>query len=280
MPTAEQVVASSVNLVTLPAIFTKVKEVIDDRHSGAMDLARVLSHDPAMTARVLRLINSAFWGVSRQVDSLSRAVSLLGMLQVHDLVLASSVVAAFDKVRPEMMDVKKFWRGSVYRGLAAAALAREAALVDLGRVFTEALMSDLGHMILYTKFPELVAKTLTKPPISPRELALAESGLIGCDFAQVGGALAEAWKLPPCFGASIRHQNNPHDAGAFALEAALIHIAALLAQADGQAVDPAEIVAHIDPFAWHTIGLSPDCLGKIMPDVNADLSSMIALFGV
>ena len=149
MPTAEQMVASSVTLVTLPAVFFRVKRVVDDQSTTAIDLAKVISADPAMTARVLKLINSAFWGFSGRIESVSRAVSLLGMIHVHDLVLATAVVEAFDRVRPEQMDVAKFWRGSMLRALAATALARRSKLMDLGRVFTEALLSDLGHMVIY-----------------------------------------------------------------------------------------------------------------------------------
>ena len=75
MPTAEQMVASSATLVTLPAIFIRVKSVVDDQSTTAVDLAKVISADPAITARVLKLINSAFWGFSGRIDSVSRAVS-------------------------------------------------------------------------------------------------------------------------------------------------------------------------------------------------------------
>ncbi len=279
MPNAEQIVASTVTLVTLPAIFTRVKQVVDDPDTTAIDLANVISADPALTARVLKLINSAFWGFSRQIDSLSRAVSLLGMIQVHDLVLATSVVEAFDKLRPELMDVAKFWRGSVFRGLAATALARKSRLVDLGRVFTEALMSDLGHMVLYLRTPELAARAMEQSRAQPWQLAAAERALIGCDFAQVGGALTDSWKLPACFGEAIRHQNDPQAAGAHALEASLLHIAAVLAELRGPEHEQAARVAHIAPFAWQAAGLDPECLAEVMAEVEANLSATARLFG-
>ena len=279
MPTPHEIVASSVNLVTLPAIFTSVKRVVDDQDTTAADLTRVILTDPAMTARVLKLVNSAFWGFSRKIDSLSRAVSLLGMIQVHDLVLATSVVEAFDRMRPDLMDVAKFWRGSVLRGLAATALARKSALVDLGRVFTEALMSDLGHMVLFIKVPELAAQALEQTRERPWELAQAERALIGCDFAQVGGALTDSWKLPPCFGESIRHQNDPQGAGTHTLEPSLLHIAALLAQGHEHPLGMPALVSHIAPFAWQTVRLGADCLPEIVGEVNTNLSATVQLFG-
>lgn len=280
MPTANEIVASSVKLVTLPAIFATVKKVVDDPDTTAMDLAKVILADPAMTARVLRLINSAFWGLSRKIDSLSRAISLLGMVQVHDMVLATSVVEAFDRVRPELMDVAKFWRGSVLRGLAATELARKGKLVDLGRVFTEGLMSDLGHMVLYTKLPELAAQAREQTRDRPWELAQAERALIGCDFTQVGGALTDSWNLPPCFGEAIRHQNDPQGAFAYALEASLLHIAALVAELPGTERENANLVARIAPFAWQTVALTPDCLPEVIANVESELSATARMFGL
>lgn len=280
VPTAEQMLASSVTLVTLPAIFVKVKRVVDDENATATDLTKVISADPALTARILKLVNSAFWGFSGRIDSVSRAVLLLGMVHVHDLVLATAVVEAFDRVRPEQMDVAKFWRGSVRRALAAIVLARRSKLMDLGRVFTEALLSDLGHMVIYMKVPELAARAMQQAQNQPWELAQAERSLLGCDFAQIGGALVDGWKLPPCYGEAIRHQNDPQGSPAHALEASLLHIAGFVAEILGLTSESAAMSARIAPFAWQTIRLSPDCLPEVMAEVEDNLSATASMFGL
>ncbi len=280
MITAEQLVASSVNLVTPPVIFARVKRLVDDPHSSTVDLAQAIATDPAMAGRVLKLVNSAFLGYSNGVDSLSHAVSLLGMKQIHDLVLASSVIATFDGVRPELMDVTKFWRAGVFRSLTATALARKSGVPDVGRVFTQALMSDLGHMVLYIKTPELAAQAKVQTRARPWERARAERELIGCDFAQVGGALTDAWKLPTSFGEAIRHQNTPQEAGAHALPASLLHIAALLTEGRSAEYGNIAFDTRIAPFAWETVGLNPDCLSEIIYEVETDLSATSQMFGV
>ena len=284
MQSAQDIIASSVNLVTLPAIFIKVKRVVDDKNASVDDLAKVISADPALTARVLKLINSSFFGFSGQIDSLARAVSLLGMRPVHDLVLATSVVEAFGQMQPKLMDSARFWQGSLFRALAATALARKCAqvgkLVDVGRVFTEGLMSDLGHMVMYLKCPELAAQAMTQTQDQPWVLAQAERTLIGCDFAQLGGALTDSWNLPAAFGEAIRHQVDPHAGKNHALEAALLHIAATLAAMEGRLSDNAPLLAHIAPFAWEVTGLSPDCLPDIIPEVEINLMVTSQTFGI
>jgi HD-like signal output (HDOD) protein len=284
MQTAQEVVATSVNLVTLPAIFIQVKRVADDKNASVDDLARVISADPAMTARVLKLINSSFWGVSGKIESLSRAVSLLGMRPVHDLVLATSVVEAFDRLQPQLMDSTRFWQGSVFRALAATALARQSVAagksVDLGRVFTQALMSDLGHMVMFIKMPELAAQALEETRHRPWALAQVERELIGCDFAQVGGALTDAWQLPLAFGEAIRHQSNPQAGGRHALEASLIHIAATLAELEGKLSESELLIAQIAPYAWEATGLDANCLPGIIPEVEINLMMTSQMFGI
>jgi len=280
MHSAEQVVATNIALVTLPAVYCKVKQVVDDPDTTAMDLARVIAADPAMTARLLKLVNSAFWGMRGRVESVSRAVSLLGMLQVHDLVLAASVAAAFDRVQPKLMDVARFWRGSVARALAATALAREAGLSDLGRVFTEALLSDIGHMVLYRFAPELTSRARLAVADEPWRLAAEERAIIGCDYAEVGGELADTWALPACFGGAIRHQCNPAGTREYALEASFLHIAGMLAEHLETRSEGHQHLAAITPEAWQVTGLTSACLSTALDQVASNLSATIRNFGL
>lgn len=275
---AHQMITSVIHLVTLPDIYFKVKRIIEDPNSSAMDLARVIAIDPALTVRILRLVNSAFWGFTGRIESVSRAVTLLGTLQVHDMALACSVASAFDGISPQQMDVRKFWRGSVFRGLAATTLARTGGLVDVGRVFTIGLLSDIGHMLMYHNAPELAASALAHSHDQPWELARLERESIGCDYAQVGSALADAWGLPECFGAALRQQLNPTFDGNHALESALLHIAAMLAHAREFSHAEADCIAHIVPDAWQLLDLSAGCIPEVLSEVDGSLSATEQLF--
>lgn len=275
---ADALVAGSIDLLTLPDVFMKVKAVVEDPDTTALHLSRVISADPAMTARVLKLVNSAFWGFSGRIESVSRAVSLLGMFQVHDLVLATSVATTFQRIDPKTVDLTAYWRGSVYRALAASELARAGKLVDLGRVFTEGLLSDIGHMVLFHKVPTLAAQAIECARAEPWSMAAFEREAIGCDHAQVGGALADAWRLPACFGTSIRRQLVPSAIGDHDLEAALLHIGAMLAHGRDDTRLASACVAHIDPAAWAITGLAPDCLPGVRAAVAANLTATEQLF--
>jgi HD-like signal output (HDOD) protein len=278
MPSKGEIVANTVALVTLPRIYMRVKQVVDDPNTSPQDLAKVVSADPSMTARLLRLVNSAFWGFGGQVGSISRAVGLLGMLRVHDVVLASTVATAFKGIRPVRIDVARFWRGSVFRALAATALARKCGLADAERLMVEGLLSDIGHMLLYQQVPELAARALELSSEQADQLPRLERELIGCDYAQVGGALVETWGLPQCFRATIEYQNDPDSAGDHALEAALVHIAGRLAGNEklvGAAVAPKGLA--IAASAWQLTGLDETCLADVVGEARINLSAMTEL---
>src|SRR5262245_41227375 len=97
--TAESLVSSAMTLVTLPDVYWRVKRVIDDPETSHQDLAKAIVTDPGMAARVLRLVNSAQWGFHGRIESVARAVALLGMLHVHDLVLSTSLAVSFHGMR-------------------------------------------------------------------------------------------------------------------------------------------------------------------------------------
>lgn len=100
MASAEELVASTLKLVTLPAVYLRAKKVIDDPDSTLGDLAEVIGQDPAITVRLLRIANSAFFGFAARIDTVVRAVNILGMQQVHDLLLATSVSTTFSETPP------------------------------------------------------------------------------------------------------------------------------------------------------------------------------------
>jgi HD-like signal output (HDOD) protein len=277
MRSANDIISAGVNLVTLPGIYMQVKRIIDDPVTSPNDLTKALSTDPGMTVRVLRLVNSAFWGFGGRIESVSRAVTLLGMLHVHDVVLATSVAVAFKGIAPVRMDVPRFWRHSVFRALAANALARKAELADKERVFIEGLLSDIGHMILFQRVPDLAAQALERAYDLPVELPRLERELIGCDYAEVGAALVAAWGLAPCFPTVIAHQHHPEEAGEHAFEAALVQIAGLLALQEFGA-GPAAKNVQIPVSAWQLTGLEESCISQVLDETRSGLSAVIAMF--
>lgn len=277
MHTAQEIVSRVIDLAALPSVYAKVRRLVEDPNSSPDQLSKVIAMDPAITARLLRLANSAFWGRGGRIETVSRAVRLLGMNHVHDLVLATSVATAFKGLDPAVIDIGRFWRCSVYRALAAGALATKRDLVDVERLFLEGLLSDIGHLAMVQSIPALVAEAEKRARLQPWTLPEIETSLIGCNFAEVGAVLAEAWVLPECFSATIAHQINPLASETHALEACIVHLADRLAQRSVQRDNAIEYPPLPEAISL-LVALPEEIIAAAAADAEANLSSMAELF--
>jgi len=277
MPTADELVANCTKLFTLPEVYLEVKKVIDNPDSTMADLSRAISIDPGMTATVLKLVNSAFYAMPRKVETISRAVGILGMQPLHDLTLAVAVTKTFSGLNQQVMSMKVFWANSFFSGLVARELARKCFLVDSERMFVEGLLRDIGHLILYEQLPEQSEQALRESAKEGTPVHTVEQQIWGFDFTEVGQGLIENWQLPKNFGIAIRYQNNPNGTKDHGFEAALLNMASALTegfQAPNGLTEWQNLVA---PESWNLTGLEEEALKESMVEAGKQLTSMLDL---
>ncbi len=277
MQSAEELVEQCSSIVSLPEVYLQVKKVIDDPDSTMAELSAAISIDPGMTAMVLRLVNSAFYGMPRKVETISRAVGILGMQPLHDLVLAVSVTKAFSGLTQEVMNMNIFWANSFFSGLAARELARKCFLVDSERMFVEGLLRDLGHLLLYQHLPELAEEAIKTSSNNGEPIHTTEQKLIGFDFTQVGKALVNSWQLPINLGEAIRHQNNPSGTPDYQFEAALLNIACALTEGFQSPNGKGQWKALVAPESWTLTGLDEEAITMCLLEAGKQLSTMLDL---
>ncbi len=277
MNSPQELVEQCSSLVSLPEVYLQVKKVIDAPESTMADLSAAISIDPGMTAMVLKLVNSAFYGMPRKVETISRAVGILGMLPIHDLVLAVSVTKAFSGLSQQVMNMNIFWANSFFSGLAARELARKCFLVDSERMFVEGLLRDLGHLLLYQYLPEQAEEAMKASASSGEPIQAAELRIIGFDYTQVGQALVDAWQLPKNLGEAIRHQHNPGGTPDHQFEAALLNITNALTEGFQSPNGHGNWAMLIAPESWGLTGLDEDATKICMLEAGKKLSSMLDL---
>ncbi len=268
---AEALANDIAQLVTLPTIYFEVKRVIDSPNSSLADLAKALSMDPALSAKLLRIVNSPFYAQSRPVETITRAVSMLGTHQIHDLTLAASVSSTFAKIPADKMDVATFWKGCVFRAEAVKTLAAQCGLREKERFFIQGLLSDLGHMVLYLKAPAEALQALHVAEAGAEPLHIAERRLLNCDYAQVGSAMLKAWGLPGAIHIPIANQLEPEEGAPHTMDAALLNIAGALAWAEHHGSDP---VAGVVKQAWEITSLRPEDMSELMAEVRIGAHQM------
>lgn len=228
MSNTQEYLIEVANLITLPDIYIAVKDVIDDPNTGMCELSELVSYDPAISTRLLKVANSSFYGQVAEVDTIKKAVMLLGTKTVHDTVLNITVSQAFQSISNVDYDVATFWRNSIMRAVVAVSCAKELKLPEPDRLFTLGLLSDLGHMIMSIREPALMREVFRQHTKTKYPLHLFERSTFGFDSSELGADLLEGWSIPESIVSGIRYQNCPEIASEFRQEAGVIYCAARL----------------------------------------------------
>lgn len=229
----EDLVKGVVKLISLPEIYIRVTQLLEDDHHNARQLGDIISHDPALTARILRIVNSAYYALAVKIELVSRAVSVIGEDDLRNLVLATSAVDTFSRIPNQLIDIDLFWRHSVHTGIVARLLSRHCNILHGERLFIAGMLHDIGKLILYYKEPELSQKVLLQAADSDGLLYNAEMEIIGFTHSDVGAALIDAWKLSDTLKEVIANHHTPLKAKEHRVETAIVHIANCIVEAIG-----------------------------------------------
>jgi HD-like signal output (HDOD) protein len=278
MASAQELVASCSNVFTLPEIYFRVRDVVDNPESTMDELAHVLKMDPAISARMLKIVNSPLYGFPKQVDTVTRAVNLLGMQAVRDLVTATTVGRSFSGMTVQIMDLSAYWRKSVLCALMAGKIAKACGIEDSERFFIEGLLRDIGHLVLYQTIPERAQSALIEAGNLGEPLAAVEQSNFGCDFTEVGAELVRSWGMPVQIEQAIRHQLCPEEAGDFSLHASMVHLAGVVA--DHSELAPARAPKDL-PFhatALQTTRFNADDRPMLLQEALDQLQDTVKLF--
>ncbi|MGQ9660299.1 MAG: HDOD domain-containing protein [Thermochromatium sp.] len=279
--TIESLVQGTEHLLAIPRVVGEVLRLLDDPNSPQTAIARQLEQDPALVAILLRLANSAAFAPARTVDSVERAILLLGREPLRRLVIAGAVTQATDHLpKQDMLPLEVFWRHSSYCAVIARLLAEQTAPPLAGSVFLGGLLHDLGQLLLFTQEPQAEHQAFlnslgaieTLPPVE------AERALLGFDHAQLGGALAEHWGLPESLAACIRYHHEPLAAPpGQALAVSLVHVAnsiAHLAELDSRDLNDAP---PIEPEILGRLALRQDRLMELVEQSQYQILAVEAL---
>ncbi|WP_439828350.1 HDOD domain-containing protein [Aeromonas enteropelogenes] len=236
MPTIDALLAQPHNLPQIPEVMRELIQTFNEREPDLSKISKQIAKDPVISAKLLRLANSAKFGGSRQVATVNEATVRLGLAVVRNMVLACGLTESVKAVPG--LDLRHFW-GCVFN---VAELARRLAVrkgMKGEEVFTCALLHDLGRLIMHVGLPENTVLHIKDLELH-KGRAKAEELVVGFNYAQVGSAMAKLWKFPDTICSAVEYHYNPMLAKEFSTEAGLIHLAIVLAaQSDvGEAAPP------------------------------------------
>jgi HD-like signal output (HDOD) protein len=222
-------------LPTLPEVMQQILETVDSEDSSAQDLSRILEADPVITARVLRLANSSFYGCRQRVDSLQRAVVMVGFATVKQLALATTVLNFLQRAQQRVLEPQDFWLHSFGAAKAAQLLALATHHAQAAPLcFTAALLHDVGKYVLALSLGEEYQQQATSAMEQEMRLCDVERRTMGVDHAEVGAMLLEQWGLPPLICTALAYQYTPEQyAGPRQLEVAIVAVSSEVSRLAG-----------------------------------------------
>jgi HD-like signal output (HDOD) protein len=269
MTNIQEMVSGIVHLIPLPRAYLRIREMIHDPAASRVDVVRVISNDPAMTARLLRIANSAFFGLSGKIETISKAVAVMGLNRVHDLALATAAVPVMNELKSELVDMHDFWRRSIYGAVVARRLAERAGLPSPDRLFVAGLLHYAGHLILCHHLPEEMKEAKARACNQGRPLFMVEDEMLGFDYSDVGHELLSVWQLPISLRMMVGAHTRPATAEEYVIETAMLHIACGISHAASAAQD--ETAPDFEPIAFQIVGVAPGEVETLMQDSDAEV---------
>ncbi len=247
-------------LPAMPRAVTDLLGEMNQEDPSPRRIGDLISRDPALTTRVLRLSNSAFFRVSRKIGSADEAVALLGLTHVRSLVMAAALGSGFKNVPG--IDLKQFWRYS----LRVADISRSLAGVlrqNEGNAFTAGLIHAIGILIMHIAMPERVAPLNMQTPALDLHRAAAEKAAFGYCYAEVGAGMIEKWQFPPEMVSALGNQIEPFEGEAYDPLAGVLHLASWRSRAEELQLDSSGLATTFPDMVGLTLGLDLDSvLGK------------------
>jgi len=250
-------------LPEIPNIVFELNEVIADPLSSANDIARVVNRSPSLTAVLLKIVNSSFYGFPSRIDKVSLAVTLIGTREISSLALGISILATFKKIPKEFLDMYAFLKHSLACGIVSRILAAHKNLPQTEQLFVSGLLHDLGRLVMYIHFPKEARHLLARCNQSDKLLYQEERDFLGCDHSEIGRQLMKQWKLPLTLENNVFYHHKP-SAAQFPETAAIVHLADVLINALGIGSSGERFVPPLDAAAWELLQLSPSCFELIL----------------
>ena len=215
----------------MPDVYVAIRKLLLNPATAIDAFVEVVERDSMLAVRVMRMAKSQYVGFPSSCESLYQAISLIGLMQLHDLMLGTLCMRTFSAIPQEVLNLKAFWRYNVQCGIAARTIGQYSKAESHHVFFTLGLLHEIGHAALFLKAPDASLKALELSQLYDRELAEVEREQLGFDYCQVGAELMQSWHLPPVYQQVAAFHLEPDRADeSFQDAVEVVHLAHALCQ--------------------------------------------------
>ena len=252
-----------IKLPEIPATVFELNEVIANPVASADDIARVVNKSPSLAAILLKIVNSPIYAFPSQIDTIPRAVTLIGTREISDLALGISAIAIFKDIPEDMIDMHLFLKHSLACGIISRILCANKDITQTEQLFVSGLLHDIGRLILYKYYPQQVKKILIRAESSKKLLHQEEKIGLGCKHTDIGRDLLQKWKIPFSIENNVFYHHNPSDADN-PTHATIVHLADIIVHSLEIGTSGERLVPNFDDKAFDSLGLSPSCFNSVI----------------
>ena len=259
----ERILAQVEDIPTLPTTVTEVLRVVDDPDCSASRLAALVTADPPLAARILRLANSAYYGFPRSIAGVGQAITLLGFSTLRNVALSTAVFDLFRTRKGRSLDLPALWRHSLGAATAAKLVARRVRFTPLEKAFTAGLLHDIGKVIIARYLHGSMECILQLVEEEGMPIGEAEQRVLDVSHPAFGAWLAARWAFPTSLVDAVAFHHFPAQAEANLPLASIVHIADWLARAAGIGSGGDAVPREVDPVALQALALTPADLDEL-----------------
>jgi len=263
--------------ISLPEVFIQLNRLTQDPNSSVADIAQIVESDIGLSSRLLKIVNSPYYGFPSSIQNITRAVTIIGTKDLRDLALTTTTVDLFTNMRNKQEHIRQLWRHSLYCGVISRLLAESLDEQNTERFFVAGLLHDIGLLILYQGIPETTHHSIQQARATGETLASIEMSILGYTHTDVGSRLAQKWKLPANIIEAIEFHHAPEKATQYPVETAVIHIANHITDMLNQENDLSITQPPIDSAIWETSGLKSEAIDLVLANAPQQFNEVYGL---
>lgn len=277
---AHNLVNQTQSLISFPSVAIRVNELLSNDDVSLNDVAATIETDPALTAGLLRLSNSAALGGKQEVTSVAKAITRIGLRQINELVMGIDTARSFNGLKNTLITVHDFWRHSLFCAVIARKLANLSKIQRRDAAFTAGLLHDIGQLVMFNQLGEQCAECLSQSIDDNDGLVvhIIETERLGFNHCDVGRELASKWGLPDALIDCITHHHDPQHAEFDPDLVAAVHIANSLAVMAELDTCDEENAPPMSNSAWQQLGLSRDIVPDLVALAQDEVDELLAVF--
>lgn len=272
-----RLLGDEVKLPSLPKIYLEIEAAVEDPRFSSREIAEIVSKDTALSATLLKLVNSAYYGFRQEISSLAQAAVTLGSRQICSLALGVTVINYFKALPGNAPDMEAFWRHSLGCASLAANLATHIPDADRERMFTGGLLHDIGRLVFFSYFPEACSAALARAGHQGKELVQVEPEFFKMNHARFGSLLADAWNFPGQISDLIRNHHREFTTQP-ETETAIVYFSNWMISALGIGFTGDAALPRLNFHAWKAMGIPPAALVPALRQTDRQITEAIRFF--